>query len=51
MTSDAKYMEKNRLTPAIYHGANAFAKEHSCETIYAGFGYFGLVPDNRRASS
>jgi hypothetical protein len=34
----------------MYHGANSFAKENYRETIYADFGCFGNVPDNRSAS-
>jgi hypothetical protein len=29
----------------MYHGANSFAKEIYRETIYAGFGCIGDVPD------
>ena len=43
-------MQKTPLTPAMYHGANSFAKENYRETIHAGFGCNSPVPDNRGAS-
>jgi hypothetical protein len=43
-------MQKNHLSPAMYHGANSFAKEIYRETTYAGFGCIGNVPDIRGAS-
>ena len=40
-------MQKTPLPPAMYHGANSFAKEHYRETTYAGFGCNSPVFDNR----
>ncbi len=31
------YVLRNPLTPAMYHGANSFAKEYYREKTYAGF--------------
>src|SRR5208282_1349276 len=43
-------MQKTPLTPAMYHGANSFAKENYRETIPAGFGCNYPVYHNRGAS-
>jgi hypothetical protein len=44
-------MQKTNLPPAMYHGANSFAKENHRETTYAGFGCFDPFPGNRDAST
>jgi len=38
------------MSPAMYHGANFFAKENYRETTDAGFGCNRALPDDRRAS-
>src|ERR1039458_2709066 len=43
-------MQKTPLPPAMYHGANSFAKEHYRETTHAGLGCNNPVSDNRGAS-
>jgi hypothetical protein len=43
-------MEKTQLPPAMYHGANSFAKEYYRETTDAGCGCTGAIPDNRDSS-
>src|ERR1700686_4095155 len=40
-------MQKTSLPPAMYHGANSFAKENYRETTHAGFGCSSTFPDNR----
>ena len=44
-------MQKTSLPPAMYHGANSFAKETYRDTTHAGFGCNSSVPHNYRASN
>jgi hypothetical protein len=43
-------MHKSGLNPAIYHGANSFAKEHYREKTHSGFGCTRAVCYDLRAS-
>jgi len=43
-------MQKTPLSPAMYHGANSFAKEIHRETTHAGIGCNHPVSDNCGAS-
>src|ERR1039457_2447958 len=43
-------MQKIALPPAMYHGANSFAKELYRETFHAGFGRARPLPHHRIAS-
>jgi hypothetical protein len=43
-------MQRSPLPPAMYHGANSFAKEIYRETISAGVGCNNPLSNNRSAS-
>jgi hypothetical protein len=50
MTPEVNRIQKTPLPPAMYHGANSFAKEYHRETTHAGFRCNRSVPRNRGTS-
>jgi hypothetical protein len=51
MTPEVNYIQKTPLPPAMYHGANSFAKENNHDRIHAGFGCTGAASDTGGTSA